>query len=394
MNRIKDDAERKKSHDGVCCAGLVGMILMMSFGIVHAGETTRRKVAGPRTVLSLPPRPKNPRNSEGDFIRLQDGRVMFVYTHFVSGAGDHAGAYLAARFSDDGGRSWSSRDVVVVRNEGRWNVMSVSLLRLKTGRIALFYARKNSLTDCRPYLRISTDEGQTWSAPKLCISDEVGYYVMNNDRAVQLTTGRLVLPVSLHNKPGDAKPDWNGRVMCYLSDDNGKSWRRSKDQLIATGKSGRRLIAQEPGVVELKDGRLMLFSRSNAGSQLVSFSADRGETWSSLSLSNIISPVSPATIERIPKTGDLILVWNDHRNISRKLRGKRTPYNVAISQDDGRTWTHVKTLQDNPHGWYCYTAVEFVDGHVLLGHCAGDRRKNNGLAETHITRFSLDWLYH
>jgi hypothetical protein len=49
-------------------------------------------------------------------------------------------------------------------------------------------------------------------------------------------------------------------------------------------------------------------------------------------------------------------------------------------------------LFDNPHGWYCYTAVEFVDDHVLLGHCAGDRQKNNGLAETHVTRFPVEWL--
>jgi len=394
MSRIERNAGRKTTRNGVRCASLLGVWLIMVCGAVPGGEQARKETSGPQRVLSLPPGPNNPRNSEGDFVRLKDGRMMFVYSHFVGGAGDNAGAYLAARFSGDGGRTWNGKDVVVVKNEGGWNVMSVSLLRLKNGRIALFYLRKNSLTDCRPYLRVSSDEGRTWGDPQLCISDEVGYYVMNNDRAVQLTNGRLVLPVSLHNRPGDPKPDWNGRVMCYLSDDNGMSWRRSKDQLIATGKSGRRLISQEPGVVELKGGRLMLFSRSNAGSQLVSFSTDHGETWSPLTSSNMISPVSPASIERIPKTSDLILVWNNHRNISRKLRGKRTPFNVAISKDDGKTWTHVKTVEDNPHGWYCYTAVEFVDGYVLLGHCAGDRRKNNGLAETHITRFRLDWLSH
>jgi hypothetical protein len=50
-------------------------------------------------------------------------------------------------------------------------------------------------------------------------------------------------------------------------------------------------------------------------------------------------------------------------------------------------------LQDNPHGWYCYTAMTFVDDHVLLAYCAGDRRENNGLAMTQATRIPVEWLY-
>ena len=318
---------------------------------------------------------------------------MFAYSHFVGGGGDHDRASIVARFSSDKGRTWTAEDVEIVASEGDWNVMSVSLLRLQDGRIALFYCRKNSLSDCRPVLRTSSDNGKTWSDPTVCITDEVGYYVLNNDRAVQLASGRLILPVALHNQPGDAKPDWNGHIMCYLSDDGGRSWHRSKSVLTANKENGARLIAQEPGVIELKDQRLMMFVRSNAGGQLISYSRDAGETWSKLTPSSIISPVAPASIERIPKTGDLMLVWNDHNKIPKELAGKRTPLHVAVSQDEGKTWRHIKTLADNPHGWYCYTAIQFVDDHVLLGHCAGDRRKNNGLAESQITRFGLDWLY-
>ena len=372
------------------CLLAIGM-LSTSFAV--ADDNSEKRESGPRKVLALPPSTGNPRNSEGDFIRLKDGRLMFAYTRFSGGGGDHDRASIVARVSSDDGRTWAAEDVEIVANEGGWNVMSVSLLRLQNGTVALFYIRKNSLSDCRPCMRISTDEGQTWSEPTVCITDEVGYYVLNNDRAVQLKSGRLVLPVALHNKSSYPKPDWSGHIMCYLSDNNGKSWRRSKSVMTATDKAGKRLIAQEPGVVELKDGRLMMFVRSNAGSQLISFSDDSAETWSPLAASNIISPVSPASIERIPNTGDLILVWNNHENVAPEYVNKRTPFNVAISKDEGKTWQRTKTLADNPSGWYCYTAVQFVDDHVLLGHCAGDRRKTGGLAETHITRFSLDWLY-
>ena len=351
-----------------------------------------KQVPGVEKIRLLAPQPGNPRNSEGDFVRLKDGRILFVYTHFTGGGGDHAAAHLASRVSGDGGRTWSKKDVVVLERTGAFNDMSVSLLRLQNGTIALFYIHKNSMLDCRPMMRISSDEAKTWGDPVECITDEIGYYVLNNDRVIQLRDGRLIMAVSLHNLPAYQKPDWNGRVICYLSDDSGATWRRNHSVLVARDQKGKRLIAQEPGLIELKDGRLMMWMRSNAGCQLISHSKDRGETWSEPRKSTILSPVSPATIERIPSTGDLLLAWNNHDHVDAAHKGKRTPFAVAISRDEGRTWTGVKPLEDDPNGWYCYTAMDFIDGHVLLGHCAGDRR-TGGLNLTQITRFPVTWLY-
>ncbi len=373
-----------------------GTLALVAVALLHPGNLlgqTSAEKAGPEAVLALPPGEENPRNSEGDFIQLNDGRILFVYSHFTGGGSDHAAAHLAGRYSSDGGNTWTERDVLVVPKEGDWNVMSVSLLRLRSGEIALFYARKNSLTDCRPLMRISQDEAKTWGEPITVIpDDEMGYYVLNNDRVVQLKSGRLVVPLALHNKPGWEKPDWDGTIVCYLSDDDGRSWRRGRDEHQAHTPDGKRITLQEPGVIEMSDGRLMMFCRTRSGSQYLSFSGDQGETWSAFEPSNILSPCSPASIERIPQTGDLLLVWNNHENIADELRGMRTPLNVAISRDEGKSWENVKTLADDPHGWYCYTAVEFVGDHVLLGHCAGDRRKG-GLARTQVTRFPVAWLY-
>jgi hypothetical protein len=102
--------------------------------------------------------------------------------------------------------------------------------------------------------------------------------------------------------------------------------------------------------------------------------------------------LSPATVKRIPSTGDLLLAWNDHSNIDSALKDKRTPFTVAISRDDGQTWQRVKTLEDNPDGWYCYTAMTFLGDRVLLGHCAGDS-KIGRLNLTQITSFPIEWLY-
>lgn len=354
-----------------------------------------RAIDGVEKIVLLPPGPDNPRNSEGDFVTLRDGRIMFVYTHFTAGAGDHAAAHLAARFSRDNGKSWTDRDAVVVANEGRWNVMSVSLLRLADGRIALFYLQKNSTKDCRPVVRFSSDEAETWSEPTQIIPDaQRDYYVLNNGRVIQLEygahKGRLVVPVAQHSFVDRKLPP--GQVTAYFSDDAGRTWHRS-DSTLAHGSDGKRIDLQEPGVVELKDGQLLIFIRTREGSQYLSNSPDAGKTWTQPRPSEIRSPLSPASIERIPTTGDLLLAWNDHRDIAPELARKRTPFAVAISKDDGKSWTNVKVLEDDPDGWYCYTAIHFVDDHVLLGHCAGSNRVGGGLNTTQITRFPIDWLY-
>src|SRR5262245_16081764 len=61
-------------------------------------EPPKAQSSGLTKIRLLPPGPGNPRNSEGAFIALKDGRVLFVYTHFTGGGSDHAAAHLAARF--------------------------------------------------------------------------------------------------------------------------------------------------------------------------------------------------------------------------------------------------------------------------------------------------------
>ena len=341
----------------------------------------------PVRTLELRPGAGNPRNSEGAFVTLRTD-AFCLSTRISRAAEATTRCALGGRYSSDGGRTWTQEDRMIVPNEGGMNVMSVSLLRLQNGEIALFYLLKNSEQDCRPVMRLSRDEGTTWSAPTMCITDEVGYYVLNNDRVIQLKGGRLVAPVCLHWPLGASKADWQGVLMCYLSDDNGKTWRRSKTVQKGYDTTGKRITTQEPGVVELKDGRVMMFIRASGGCQYLAWSSDGGDTWSAPIASEIKSPVSPASIKRLPSTGDLLLVWNDHAAIPNSLKNRRVPLSTAISKDDGKTWQNIKVLEGNPQGWYCYIAIHPMDDAVLLGYCA-----MSGLAHSRVTRVPVPWLY-
>lgn len=118
------------------------LCLLILIGTGCKSRTETKVADGKVDVLKLLPGNNNPRNSEGDFVTLKDGRVFFVYSHYTGTSGDdNATAYLAGRYSADKGKTWTE-DITVVEQEGTMNVMSVSLLRLQNGEIALFYLKK------------------------------------------------------------------------------------------------------------------------------------------------------------------------------------------------------------------------------------------------------------
>lgn len=361
---------------------------------------SRADVAGPalsslpQRVLELTPSAGNPRNSEGDFAVLKDGRILYVYSHYYKGnGGDHDPAKLCSRVSSDGGKTWSKESVEVVPNEGGLNVMCVSFLRLKDGSLALFYLRKNSMGDNRPLMRVSRDEGKTWSASKACVPDsDIGYYVLNNCRAERLASGRIVLPLCYHESKNGRLTDWAGKIVCYYSDDEGATWVRSKMCSSTFDENGKRVVTQEPGVVQLKDGRVLIYARTGHGRQWFFYSNDGCNTWTRGEPGSLWGPCSPATLKRL-SNGDLVAVWNDHE-CAQELRaqdrgwGLRVPLTVAISKDEGKTWIHRHTLEGNRKGWYCYFAVCEDRGNLLLGYCA-----MSGLAHSRITTVPVSWLY-
>jgi Neuraminidase (sialidase) len=270
--------------------------------------------------------------------------------------------------------TWSGEDVQVVGREGRMNVMSVSLLRLRNRDIALFYLRKNSERDCIPMMRVSRDEGKTWSEPRACITDQPGYYVLNNDRVIQLESGRLIMPVALHATEDAPQFRSMADLFVYYSDDNGLNWSRS-----TPAPNPGNVVTQEPGVVPIDDGRLAMFIRTNSGCQYWSISEDSGENWSPIEASLLKSPLSPASIERIPGTNILLAVWNNNPAAGALYRGKRTPLTIAVSRDYGKSWENVQNIE-TADASFCYTAIHFVGDHLLLAYCSGSLQQTDIVA--------------
>lgn len=357
---------------------------LKGFAQTNPKRTLKDSYSGKEVVLRLETGDNNPRNSEGDFITLKDGRILFIYTHYTGQSGaDWGNAYLASRFSSDNGKTWSKESKIEVQQEGVNNVMSVSMVRLLNGSIALFNLKIDGEFLCSPWMRISTDEGNTWGKPWKCIPDRNGYLQVNNDRVVLLENGRLLMPVVEHNV---SHQKWDsvaskGIIWNFWSDDMGISWNSGKNMDYPVNAPAG-TIMQEPGVVELNDGDILMYMRTSSHVQYTSHSKDHGVTWSPAEPSNIASPRSPAVIKRIPSTGDLIMVWNNNGESE-----NRTPLSVAISRNNGVSWEKTKNIEDDPSGSFSYPAIHFTNNDVLVSYCA------KGLSVTYISRLSLDWIY-
>lgn len=307
----------------------------------------------------------NPRNTEADVLALRDGRLLVAWSDFYVGSRDDAPARISAARSTDGGRTWSRR-FTLQENTGRANVMSVSLLRSRTGDVLFFYLQKNSLTDLKAYVRRSRDDATTWGEPVL-VTPEAGYHVMNNARVIQLRSGRLLAPVATTRQVGTKNDDF--RTVVYLSDDDGRTWRRGRTLLTAPKRG-----AMEPGLVELKDGGVMQIIRTQTGYIWRSFSRDGGDTWTPAEPWNIESPESPATLVTLPGTGNWLLVWNpnvawgnpEKTVLGANHGGVRTPLAAMVSPDEGQTWGSRLNLETDPACTYAYTSVTFHGDRALL----------------------------
>ena len=121
------------------------------------------------------------------------------------------------------------------------------------------------------YMKYSDDDGNTWSDPILLNdmvkSEESRILVVGPGRGTQIQNGeykgRLIVPVYDNSKSG-----------IIYSDDHGATWN------YAEGPNTSAAAMSETQIVEMPDGSLRVYARSNNSKIASAVSIDGGETWS------------------------------------------------------------------------------------------------------------------
>jgi len=192
-----------------------------------------------------------------------------------------------------------------------------------------------------PYYRKSQDGGLTWTD---CGLFERREGLMFRCRPVTLRSGRVVLPAY------DEKT-WSG--VCYLSDDQGQSWRPSAPMVAPRG-------CIQPAVVELNDGSLLAYLRTGGDGGCVwrSVSVDGGETWSACEDTGLPNPNSGIDLIRCA-SGRLVLAFNPQQRGRDRLA-------VGRSDDEGATWQQ-EVVEEATGAEFSYPALlQTRDGRVHL----------------------------
>ena len=147
-----------------------------------------------------------------------------------------------------------------------------------------------------------------------------------------------------------------------ITDTWGETWHTSTP-LVGAGNI-------QPSIVRRKDGRLYTLMRDNGlPPQRLhqSESVDRGESWSTVTDSDLPNPGSGAEIIGL-RNGHWVLISNDTEQGRHRLT-------VQISEDEGRTWPWKRSLENDPPGpesgrYHYPSLIEATDGtlHATYSH--------------------------
>ncbi len=327
-----------------------------------------------RQVFFLSTNEMNPRNGEGAFIRLKSGAIMFGFTEFIGNTReDDENARISVIISYDEGETWSERKILFEKPVDSVNIMSLSFLRMNNGDIGAFYIVKNLDGTDKIVITRSNDEGETWSEPSNCMDslDILDYYVLNNDRVIKLSNGRILFAVARHTIHGNYEDFAPGIICFFISDDDGITWFKTEPELSCPFKSNPDGY-EEPGLYILPDGKIWCYIRTDIGFQFKAFSYDNGLTWSVPEPDLFFSsPCSPMLVKDCGKF--TVAVFNpvsEHilRNDSEPWG--RTPYVIAVSDDRGLSFKKEKLfyLEDDLNNGYCYPAIYEGDDYFLVAY--------------------------
>jgi len=345
--------------------------------LIFAADQTR-SVPQDEQIIYDPRVRQVPGLPQSNFIRLADGSLLSAHGNqvFVSG---------------DNGETWDTRPMLSI--EGNYICSEKThfrLIRTEDGVIiALFmdlseqkssWNKEEIAPNPDMYLPVwsarSFDEGETWVEKQLIYDGYCGALM----DVIQTSNGNIVTPMqeTLYKA---------GRNVTrpYVSQDNGKTW--IKTNFIDIGGRGHHDGSIEASLVELEDGRLWMLLRTSVDYLLSAYSHDQGLTWTEIRNSGIDASSSPAYITML-SSGKLALVWSrlfpegeskterrdDPQFHAKPASWHRTELSIALSDDDGNSWTQPVVIARNKNpqptdsaGWLSYPYIfEYAPGEIWV----------------------------
>ena len=237
--------------------------------------------------------------------------------------------------------NWSApHELSKVSDSPHWNPV---LFKAPSGRVHLFFKVGDSPREWQTWTMSSSDGGDTWTEPReLVVGEPLSRGPVKN-KPIVLSDGTWLAPASI-----ERKDRWD--VFVDRSEDRGLTWEST--DLIPLDHSdfeGKGVI--QPTLWESKPGHVHMLMRSTCGYVCRSDSTDYGRTWSPINKTDLPNNNSGLDVAKL-EDGTLVLVYNP---VSGDWAA-RTPLSIAVSFDNGGTWTHYLDIETGP-GEYSYPSV-------------------------------------
>lgn len=333
-----------------------------------------------RVVLNLEETENNRRNSEGCFLRAPNGDILHVYSRYNSSLkDDHDPCDIALVRSTDEGETWGEPQIIVKAEFfGVKNIMSVSQLPLKDGRICIYFLIIED--DGSTTIGRAISEDGTEFKPERCKCNmPIGFYVVANDRFIRLSDGRIATVASKHDlRPGyDLEP---GMVVALASDDDGKEfYRPGAHGSLPFNPAHDEHGLEEPLLFELSKDVLWVLARTEYAYQYQAYSVNGLQTFTPMEPSVFSSQLSPIAMKRL-SDDSLIAAYNPMPSFDGRQEvlgdmmvdewwSGRTPFVLRRSVDNGRTWGKLMVIENEKNADFAYPSLfETKDGGVLCAY--------------------------
>ena len=340
------------------------------------------------------------------------GTVMALAEARKNAGGDWGTQDILMRRSRDGGKTWDEpRKIAHIDGEIEQNPAALAQNLAQPGEVT--YNNVVPIVDrergavhflfcveyARAYYMRSEDDGETFSTP-VDITAVFEEFRSDYDWKVIATgpghglrhsNGRLIVPVWLSD--GTAGHAHRPSIVSTIySDDAGATWRRGE----VVVRHPELKNPSETLAVELSDGSVMLNIRHESPEhrRAVSIGPDGAAGWSEIRFDEAL--VEPICMGSLIRAGNALLFANPDSTEPRSAENplgswKRQNVTVRLSEDDGKTWPHKRTIEPGVSG-YSDLAVGPDGAAYCIYENGTPTDRGTHVKYLTVARFSLDWV--
>jgi len=303
---------------------------------------------------------KYPYNHVAGITEMPNGDLLVVW---VAGSAEAAkDTVIVASRRMKGQAAWSNPSVVA--NNPEASVANPTLFVDDRGVAWLFHVElleEGNLCASRIVVQTSGDSGQTWSASRQAY-DQLCTLIKNKPIITQ--GGAWILP---------AYQQAIYQSQFLFSVDRGQTWEATSPLLTLPDNN------LQPALVQLSDGSLYALMRSSAESGFTweGRSTSCGKSWSLTERRDLPNPGSGIDLIQLAD-GRLLLAFNPDSQ-------ERTPIAVAVSEDDGQTWSSPKNIETGPPQLSYPSVIQAHNGAIYIVY-------SHRLAFIQFAEFNAAWL--